>query len=145
MRHFMLPVLLLLAVPLTAAAEPTEVQGLIARLKADKEQDRADAARRLGQLGPKAKEAAPALVEALKDPLVDVRLRAAAGLARIDGKHHPQALPVLRATLKDDNADNRLQAAEALLAIDPAQERDALLVVIAQLKATDGPEQLQAV
>src|SRR5262249_53210512 len=59
------------------------IQDLIASLKAERPYDRQEAARGLGQLGPEARPAVPALIVALKDRAVEVRAVSAEALSRI--------------------------------------------------------------
>jgi HEAT repeat protein len=72
------------------------------------------AATTLGEMGPAAREAAPALRKALRDEDALVRIEAAAALARVEGR--PEVvLPVLIARLRGDNDDRaQCRAAEAL-------------------------------
>jgi HEAT repeat protein len=92
---------LLLVPPMIAVAEEPSVPGLIAQLKADKESDRADAVRALGQLGPKGKAAAPALASALKDRSAHVRLLAAFALLQVDQSRGKEIFATLTALLED--------------------------------------------
>ena len=71
---------------------------------------RADAAAALGHLGPQAKNAVPALEEALKDEEAEVRAQAAQALAAIG----EEAVQPLTKALSDDNRQMRMGAALAL-------------------------------
>lgn len=73
----------------------------------------------LDNIGPGADDGVAVLQEALRDPEAGTRLRAAAGLVRIDRKHGEAATPILLEVLDDvgTDGDSRLRAAAALLAI----------------------------
>jgi HEAT repeat protein len=77
------------------------VKQLVTELEAASVLQRENAVAALWQLGPLAKDAAPALVKALKDSSPRVRPNAAAALLRIDQAQSKEALPVLIAGLKD--------------------------------------------
>jgi HEAT repeat protein len=79
---------------------------------------RCSAARALAAMGPKAKEAVPALVQALSDPEPLVRDAAAAALGSI-GAAATEAVPALIEALEDWNGFVRQAAAKALKMIDP--------------------------
>ncbi len=78
----------------------------------------AEAAKMLGRLGPEAKQAVPALRQALKDESVRARVEAAAALWRID-RQHEAAVPVLASALKDSETYTRWLAARTLRDIGP--------------------------
>jgi len=67
---------------------------------------RSYAASALGEIGKDAKDAAPALIAALKDQDAGVRRSAAAALGKI-GKDAKDAAPALIAALKDQDEDFR--------------------------------------
>lgn len=71
-------------------------QKLLAALNSEKQEERRIAIRRLGQLGPKAREAIPKLRDALKDSNHIIRLEAAIAIGFI-GTHEevPRLLPLL--------------------------------------------------
>jgi hypothetical protein len=73
--------------------------------------DRYRAAVELGQLGPAAEDAVPALTAALKDPEFFVRYAAARALGQI-GTRSPKALAALKAATKDEEQIVREAAAE---------------------------------
>jgi HEAT repeat protein len=79
---------------------------------------RAEAAFDLGQHGPKAREAVPALLKALEDRDADVRASAAHALGAI-GPEAKAALPRLREALKDRNPRVGRFAQNALTKIEP--------------------------
>jgi HEAT repeat protein len=117
---------LVLGASLTLAAQapaqeiPKDVQELLVSLKSEKVQERAAAARILGELGAAAKDAVPGLQEALVDPEKDVRRAAARSLGDI-GRPAKAAVPALGKALKDADAAVRQAAAYALGRIgDPA-------------------------
>jgi HEAT repeat protein len=89
------------------------INRLIANLKLPDAEDRATAARAMGQIGASAREAAPALVAALNDQHGDVRGSAATALGSI----RPVAKEVVHAllsSLEDQDARVRSSAATAL-------------------------------
>ncbi len=82
---------------------------------------RAYAAKVLGQMGPAARPAVPALLEALRDEDGQVSRAAAEALGKI--RPGPDAIPGLMACLKNPRPFTRMQAAESLGCIGPpAQE-----------------------
>jgi HEAT repeat protein len=99
---------------LTKIGEPA-VDPLIEVLKDKDEEARPLAAQVLGDIGPAAKKAIPALIEALKDDDADpsVRNSAASALAEMGPAAKP-AVPALLAALKDDDAGVRGSAAFTL-------------------------------
>jgi len=112
---------LVFAAPSLALAEPPkDVQELVVTLKSEKVGERAAAARILGELGPKAKDAVPDLQAALADPDKEVRRSAARSLGDI-GPASKSAVPTLGKALKDADPQVRQSAAYALGRIgDPA-------------------------
>jgi len=72
----------------------------------------------LGELGPEASAAVPALCVALKDKDKDVRRQAANALGRI-GDAARAAIPPLTELLSDTDDEVRRSAADALRDIDP--------------------------
>jgi HEAT repeat protein len=105
--------LLALAAALSAEDRSGDVRGLQITLKSEKASERVASARILGEIGPAAKDAAPALAEALKDPERDVRQNAAQSLGYI-GPGARVAAPALIFALKDNDAQVRRSAAFAL-------------------------------
>ena len=79
---------------------------------------RALAAEALGQMGPEAKTAVPALTEMLDDRVADVRRSAAAALGKMGPEARP-AVPALKKAAEDIDEDDsvRKTAAEALTRI----------------------------
>ncbi|HUT33498.1 MAG TPA: HEAT repeat domain-containing protein [Planctomycetota bacterium] len=92
------------------------IPDLQAQLKSSDDRERWLAAWHLAQAG---KEAAPALVEALKHADAVVRYWAAVGLGNAGDE---TAVEPLRAALKDDSGDARVAAAEALVRLGAQQE-----------------------
>lgn len=90
-----------------------DVRGLQITLKSGTAAERAASARILGEIGPAAKDAAPALAEALKDSERDVRQNAAQSLGYI-GPGAKTAAPALVAALQDKEWQVRRSAAFAL-------------------------------
>jgi HEAT repeat protein len=74
----------------------------------------------LGDLGPRASQAAPDLAEALKDVDEWVHTVAAVALVRVVGRHAAAALPVLAEGLADADADTSESCARALRELGPA-------------------------
>ena len=66
----------------------------VAALKSSGSLERRLAAHALAEIGPAAREAVPALIEALRDPESFVRVWAAAALARVQ-LENPDAIPAL--------------------------------------------------
>jgi hypothetical protein len=85
-------------------------------LKDKDDRTRRGAAIALGQIGPAAKDAVPALIEVLKDKDDRVRNYAASAL----GKIGPAAVPALMEALKDKDINVRNAAVRALGQIGPA-------------------------
>lgn len=105
---------LAVAAPRSAQADtPKDVQELAVTLKSEKAAERAAAARILGELGPKAKDAVPDLQAALGDADKDVRRSAARALGDIGAASKP-AVSALGKALKDPDAQVRQSAAYAL-------------------------------
>lgn len=77
------------------------VKKLVKELQGKKPEAASAAAYELGNIGPAAKEAIPALREALKSKSVELRGLAAAALLLIDQAEAARALPVIREGLKD--------------------------------------------
>ncbi|MCA1685249.1 MAG: HEAT repeat domain-containing protein, partial [Planctomycetia bacterium] len=118
------------------------VDGKVAGLKAPEANDRAEAARSLGLMGPKAGAAVPALVEALGDADGVVRVRAASALGRVGGPLKA-ALPVILAAR--NGADERVRAeAEAAWARIGPGVRAAIPYVLDLLRRNDGQSQQKA-
>ncbi len=127
MKRSMLGVLGLLALVAAVSAEDrsADVRGLQITLKSEKAAERAASARILGEIGPAAKDAAPALAEALKDVDRDVRQNAAQSLGYI-GPGAKGAAPALITALQDKEWQVRKSAAFALGKIG-SQEAEAPL------------------
>jgi len=102
-----------LVTTLSAEDRSGDVRGLQITLKSENAAERLASARILGEIGPAAKDAAPALAEALKDPDRDVRQNAAQSLGYI-GPGAKAAAPGLIFALKDNDAQVRRSAAFAL-------------------------------
>jgi HEAT repeat protein/WD40 repeat protein len=109
-----------------------DVRQLIADLKVSYWPDRSRAAEALGELGPAAISAVPALIGALADQEVFVRSYAARALGKIGGGAKATMAALIRA-LRDRDPLVRAEAAEALGKIDPAN-RVALFPLIAALR-----------
>jgi HEAT repeat protein len=105
--------------PATAAPLPGDrMRRLVETLQDSDQNVRRSAIDALGNIGPNAAGAAPALAAALKDPDKHVRQRAAGALVTI-GPNAAEAVPALAAALKDHDNDVRRLAALALGKIGP--------------------------
>jgi hypothetical protein len=101
--------------PPPAPEEPPRVGGRtpadwVKRLGEKAESARIEAARALGEAGPKAKAAVPALVESMRDASAEVRAAASDAIAKIGDV----SVPRLVESLKDGSRELRAGAAEAL-------------------------------
>lgn len=114
-----------------------KVAALIENLKDEDEQVRRDAATALGDIGPAAKDAVPALIVALKkDADEDVRRNVATALGEI-GPMAKGAVPALIIALKKDvDEEVRRNTAIALGEIGPAA-KDAVPALTQALKDED--------
>lgn len=90
------------------------IRRLISNLKVPDAEDRRHAAETLGRMGQAAREAVPALVEAVRnDSDAGMRKSAASALGQM-GEAAREAIPLLIDALKDSDSEMRAQAAEAL-------------------------------
>jgi HEAT repeat protein len=127
MKWSMIAVLGLLAIANMAGAEDRseDVRKLQISLKSEKAAERLASARILGEIGPAAKAAAPALAEALKDSERDVRMTAAQSLGYI-GPGAKVAAAALMTGLQDKDAQVRRAAAFALGKVGSLEAEGAL-------------------
>jgi hypothetical protein len=102
-----------------------DVDELVSRLKDSSAWTRYLAAKALGELGPAAKKAVPALARAVADEHESVRAQAAYALGEI-GPEAKGAVLALRRALTDSKSSVRLQAACALGEIGPEAKSAAL-------------------
>jgi serine/threonine protein kinase/HEAT repeat protein/Tfp pilus assembly protein PilZ len=117
--------------PIPEAPGTADLGSLILSLTTDDDQSvRWRAAAALGDMGPAAKEAIPALTGALEDKDNTVRCEAARALGRMDSAAK-EAVPALAAALRDEDEVLRHHAAAALGLIGP----DALAAVPALIEA----------
>lgn len=117
-------VFMLILFALTSNSNADDRSKLIEKLskqlvKSKKVDERADAAKMLGDL--KAKEAVASLASALKDPAEDVRWNASYSLVEIS-PDATEAIPALKDALKDSSGHVRLNAAAALDKMGTAKE-----------------------
>ncbi len=133
--------LALFAVTLLAAEKPADPAQLIARLASGDVAARRNASYELSQLGPKAKEAIPALIKALEDSDKQVWTNAIATVAAI-GPDAKDAVPALLAALDSKGANRQrsyyrdqvlIRTSYALTRIGPA----AIPPLIEGLKSND--------
>jgi len=93
----------------------------------------------LGEIGPAAPEAIPALAAALQDPVAFVRVWVASSLARV-APSHSESITVLIAELEDDLAFIRSLAAWHLGRLGPAfPDIDQAIVPLRRLEDDDDP------
>jgi HEAT repeat protein len=111
------------------------INRLIADLKLPDAEDRATAARVLGQIGARAREATPALVAALKDWDGDVRGSAATALGSI-GLVAKGVVHALLSSLEDQDARVRSSAATALGSIRP-EAKEVVHALLSSLEDQD--------
>lgn len=97
-------------------------------LKAEDSNARADAAIALGAHGEAAASAVPTLVEALKDPEVEVQRLAAYALGQI-GPKASAAVPALKEMMKSDERSLYTAAVNALQLISPGSVSDKVVNV----------------
>jgi HEAT repeat protein len=108
----------------------SSIPSLVLALKDPDEDARLAAAKALGSMGPKAKPAVPALVQALEDGSAGVRKQAALSLSYIRAK---EAVPALvKTSAKDSDSAVREAASTSLERIGPAtvSEVPALIVLL---------------
>jgi hypothetical protein len=130
-RNIMIRPLIASLVALAVLSVPAEAQGQkkkepkfdgrplsswVADLKADAPSTRNAAAYAIGGMGPAAKAAVPALIEALKDPEPTVRFPVCIALREI-GPEAKNAVPALTEALDDRSDDVAAMARKALIAI----------------------------
>jgi HEAT repeat protein len=128
---------LLIGAGSAAAGDPkAPIKDLQKGLQSKDSFERQAAAGALAKLGPKAKDAVPALIKALEDPDEEVRQRIPYALGKI-GPAAKSAVPALIARLKDESEEVRYWAALALGQIDPeaAGVFDALKGMVKEPKA----------
>jgi HEAT repeat protein len=101
------------ALALAGCSQGPATDELIEDLSSAEEIDRVKAVRWLNQGHREAATVIPALIEALKDPEVDVRRGAAIGLGNF-GEEAESALPALEAVLQDKDARVRNAAKVAI-------------------------------
>lgn len=117
-----------------SAVNPGVVGPLLDGLKTGDRGVRRRAAESLAVVGPRAKEAIPALLNLMKDPANAPGRAAAARALGMVGAEAKMVGPALGAALKDDSPLVRLAAAEALLKLGPAsQTGEPIAVLIALL------------
>jgi HEAT repeat protein len=109
---------LLLCLLACAGCGQKSTDDLIADLKAPQEKERIVAVRLLPQREGDAAKVVPALIDALKDKVNDVRWSAAIGLGYF-GEEAEDAIPALQAAQRDRDARVREAAGVALSRIDP--------------------------
>jgi HEAT repeat protein len=118
MERFIRSILLLCPLVIAGCGQDQKsTPELIDDLKGGGERERVIAAR---SLKGEDEKVVPALIAALKDDDVDVRLSAAIKLGMLGGKA-VEAIPMLQTALSDRDARVRIRAGQALTRIDPAR------------------------
>ena len=102
---------------------PDIVPLLLEALKEREPDVRSVAVLLLGSIGAKSPQALQALVGAVEDPVLDVRLSALSALERAGPAAKEAAAPALLRRLKKGERRERLQAAKALSKVDPDESR----------------------
>src|SRR5262249_55080468 len=131
--RLLLPALLLACSRTAAAAEPAPtfadkpLSFWLERLRDADPLTREEAATVLGDLGPSAKEALPALHDLLKSDAGPLRLRAAMAVWKV-GHEARETAPVLIAALRDGGRGQRLVILQTLGEMGPAAEAAAPLL-----------------
>ena len=113
-------VLLLCVLACSGCGKEKSTDQLIQDLNSSQEKDRVIAVRLLQQRDRDAARVVPALIEALKDKVVDIRWSAAIGLGYF-GEQAKAAIPALQAAQRDRDARVREAAGVALSRIDPTR------------------------
>lgn len=129
----------LVAAVAAARADGANVSALVAKLKSDSAEQRQAAAQQLGELGPKAIEAAPALIELLRDEDPGVFEAASKALGRMG----PKAVPLLIEGLGSKQTNVCRGAALSLSLIGP-QAAPAVKPLIAVVQEGRPEERLAA-
>jgi HEAT repeat protein len=96
--------------------------GLLSDLKGTQQRDRLVAVRMLAHHKVDAAQVVPALIEALNDKAVDIRLSAAIGLGEL-GESAKEAVPALQKALADHDRRVREAASHSLSRIDPSASK----------------------
>lgn len=113
------------AAPAWSQDPAADVAGLIVSLKSEDPATRAASARILGELGAPARQAVPALIEALGDASRDVRQNAIKSLGLM-GPAAADAVPTIVKALGESSWELRRTAVTALGAIGDPRAKDAL-------------------
>jgi HEAT repeat protein len=113
-------VLLLCLLACVGCGKEKSTDQLIQDLNSSEEKDRVIAVRLLQERDRDAARVVPALIEALKDKVVDIRWSAAIGLGYF-GEEAKDAIPALQAAQRDRDARVREAASVALSRIDPTR------------------------
>ena len=113
-------VLLFCLLVVGGCGEKKSTDELLDDLKGAQERDRLIAVRLLPQRKEDAARVVPALIEAVKNKAVDIRLSAAIGLGTF-GEEAKDAIPALQTAQSDRDARVREAASVALSRIDPAR------------------------
>jgi len=124
-------------IPVRADQDQTVIRGLSDALNDEKPLIRARSANGLGKIGPAAREAIPALLDALEDNDPEARLRAALALVAIDKSRAGPAVPILleRARQKPSLLSpgiGRIESAQALVRLGRREDGLAVLFEILQ-------------
>lgn len=126
------------ALVLLRVDSPQVVAWLLGLVRSDRPRAQLAGQLVLDRVGPAAREAAPALKAALKDPVSRVRVAAAAHLVDIDPGCTAEAAAVLKSALKDETFAVRLAAGTALARVRPGER---IAVADALAPDLDNPDQ----
>jgi HEAT repeat protein len=122
------------------AAEGLKYFRVAQLVRAAKDKDagaRLKAIAELGDLGPEAKAAVPALAEALRDDDIGVRRAAAVALGRV-GPEAREAARDLRDAMKSEDVHVRCAGATALAKVNRSDANEAVSVLLDALQSPDG-------
>lgn len=121
------------------------IPGLIEMLKRPELNSRSWAVLILGQLGPAAKEALPALREIVRESQPSSRLQIVTALKQIAGEDDPAVFDKMAEQLRDPQFYNRNAAASALARMGPAGVKLAEPVLLEALQSPDQSTRYQAI
>ena len=83
----------------------------------------------LDNLGPASREGSGVLEKAVDDPNWAIRIRVAAGLARMDSRYQQKALQILESALQQAGETEHFLAARLILSLEPTHEKSRVVIV----------------